>query len=189
MLSFVHYLLTVFTLFSGFGFLSSNKKEKEDKHSGSQQQLSSSAPNRLSALRRGPASRNTSSERLNNRQGSSAKDGENGQAGSPASKTQPIAIQSSRKRSATVRSRTGSAYSLHSTTSHGTHGSHGSGGSRRLGHGTPHSGSRSVIGSFLSGSAGSGPSVTPRSGPLVSPQAYSKSHEAVWNQAYRNSCR
>ncbi len=170
MIPFVQYLMFVFTLFNGFGFI----KPKKDKAEGSSsQQLSSSAPNRIT---NSPAKRR-STERLHGK-GSMSRVEEAGKSGSPAAKTEPIAIQAMRRRSA---SRTGSAFSLHSTSSVG------SAGSRRLGHGTPRSasGSRSAVGSFFS--AGSPASSThSNSG---TPKSYSKAHEATWEQAYRNSCR
>ncbi len=179
MIPFLRYLMLIFTLFNGFGF-KSGKKEKRERSSESQQ-LSCSAPNRLPSSQ----TKRKSTEKINEK-GYLTVSGAEEANGSPASKTQPIAIQSTKPRSATLRSRTGgSAYSLHSTTSAG------SAGSRRIGHGhgTPHSGGRSAIGNFFAGSAGSpvgsGHSGTPRS----TPQSYSKSHEAVWEQAYRNSCR
>eukprot|EP00794_Sanderia_malayensis_P016012 gene16012-17629_t len=179
MIQFIRYLMFLFTLFNGFGFRSSKKEKREtrDSTTSDSQPLSCSAPNRL------PTSQQTkkrSTEKIN---GGKGRELEEEEVRSPASTTQPIAIASSKHRSVTTlrSNRTGgSAYSLHSATSAG------STGSRRLGHGTPRSGSKSAIGSFLTGSHGSTHAC---SAPRSAPRAYSKSHEAVWEQAYRNSCR
>ena len=179
---FVRFLMMAFTLFSGLGFMS--KKNKEQKSSGTEI-LSSSAPStsRIHTSSSKARSPKNDLERVKQMDGA-------GPSGSPASKTEPITIKG-RQRSATARSlgarsssragsRAGSAHSLHSMNSVG---SGGTSISRRLGHGTPgsHRGSKSVLGSFLSGSAGSNPTSAHSS--------YSKSHEAAWNQAFMNSCR
>ena len=161
--NYFRFLLAAFTL---FGFMKKGSGKEESEVSGSQQ-LSSSAPNKISSRKRENDIQRV--KRLENP----------GPSGSPSSKTEPITIQGARVRSSTTKSAAASR-----SASRGSLSSVGSGGStRRLGHGTPgsHHGSKSVLGSFLTGSAGSSNSCTPRS--------YSKSHEAVWNQAYRNSCR
>ena len=177
---FVRFLMMAFTLFSGLGFMS--KKNKEGKSSGTQM-LSSSAPSTSGIHASSSKARSPKSDLERVKKMDAAEP-----SGSPTSKTEPIAIKG-RQRSATARSlgarsgsragsRTGSAHSLHSMNSVGSGGT-----SRRLGHGTPssHRGSKSVLGSFISGSAGSNPTSAHSS--------YSKSHEAVWNQAFMNSCR
>lgn len=178
---FVRFLMMAFTLFSGLGFKS--KKNKEEKSSGTQM-LSSSAPSTSGIHASSSKARSPKSDLERVRQIDGA-----GPSGSPTSKTEPIAIKG-RQRSATARSlgarsgsragsRAGSAHSLHSVNSVGSGGT-----SRRLGHGTPgsHKGSKSVLGSFISGS-------NPGSIPTSAHSSYSKSHEAVWNQAFMNSCR
>ena len=162
--TYYRFLMVAFTL---FGFM--KKTPKAEQSISDSQQLSCSAPNRITSRKKETVYKDAAGvERVKQID-------EAGPSGSPSSKTEPIAIQGKRTRSATTKSGAGSRMSLSSV---------GSGGStRRLGHGTPgsHHGSKSVLGNFLTGSAGSSNSCTPRS--------YSKSHEAVWNQAYRNSCR
>lgn len=165
--NYYRFLLVAFTL---FGFM--KKSGKEEGNASGSQQLSCSAPNRITTRKKEDASKVKDIDRVKRIDGA-------GPSGSPSSKTEPIAIQGARARASTTRSGAGSR-----STSRGSLNSFGSGGSsRRLGHGTPgsHHGSKSVLGSFLTGSAGSSNPHTPRS--------YSKSHEAVWNQAYMNSCR
>eukprot|EP00795_Rhopilema_esculentum_P010496 gene10496-19208_t len=172
--SYFRFLMISYTLFGGLGFM---KKSSKDEKAPEAASLSSSAPTRLTSRKKEGAEHRAKSdlERVKQMDGATA-------SGSPTSTTQPIAIQGRRQRSATTRSgagsKTASRSSLHSMNSVGSGGS-----GRRLGHGTPgsHHGSRSVIGSFIGGSAGSNNSGTP--------QSYSKSHEMVWNQAYRNACR
>ena len=165
--SYYRYLMVAFTL---FGFL--KKNGKDDDVVSTAHQLSSSAPNRLTTRKKEDVARDKDIDRVKQMDGA-------GPSGSPASKTEPIAIKGAKSRLTTSKSASGSR-----SLSRGSLNSVGSGGSsRRLRHGTPgsHHGSKSVLGSFLTGSAGSSNPHTPRS--------YSKSHEAVWNQAYMNSCR
>ena len=167
MSSYYQFLMVVFTL---FGFM--KKNGKDDVSASGSQQLSSSAPNRITTRKKDDVVKEKDIDRVKRLDRA-------GPSGSPSSKTEPIAIQGARARSSTTKSGAGSR-----SVSRGSLSSVGSGGSsRRLGHGTPgsHHGSKSVVGSFLTGSAGSSNPHSPRS--------YSKSHEAVWNQAFMNSCR